>query len=105
LATKQDPIIKTIKKSKALNWAPVALTCNSSYSTCRDQEDCGSKLARAKFVRSYLEKSHHKKRAGGVAQSVGPEFKPQNRKTNKQTKKTHLIIFITLYAGVVCGQS
>jgi hypothetical protein len=24
--------------------------------------------------RSYLEKTHHKKRAGGVAQSVGPEF-------------------------------
>jgi hypothetical protein len=42
----------------------------------------------------------HKKRAGGVAQGVGPEFKPQYRKTNKQkqTKKpsnfTHCFISI-----------
>jgi hypothetical protein len=29
-------------------------------------------------VRPYLEKTHHgKKRAGGVAQCIGPEFKPQ----------------------------
>jgi hypothetical protein len=25
----------------------------------------------------YLEKTHHKKRAGGVAQGVGSKFKPQ----------------------------
>jgi hypothetical protein len=28
-------------------------------------------------MRPYLEKTLHKKRAGGVAESVGPEFKPQ----------------------------
>jgi hypothetical protein len=28
----------------------------------------------------YLEKTLHKNRAGGVVQSVGPEFKPQHRK-------------------------
>jgi hypothetical protein len=28
-------------------------------------------------VRPYLEKTHHKYRAGGVAQGVGLEFKPQ----------------------------
>jgi hypothetical protein len=28
------------------------------------------------FVRPYLEKIHRKKRAGGVAQGLGPEFKP-----------------------------
>jgi hypothetical protein len=41
-------------------------------------------------VRSYLEKTHHKKRAGGVARSVGPEFKFQYRKKekNKTNKKT-----------------
>jgi hypothetical protein len=40
------------------------------------------------------------KRAGGVAQSVGPEFKPWYRKTSKQTnkqtnkqKKNHEYIF------------
>jgi hypothetical protein len=40
-------------------------------------------------VRAYLEKTNkkknHKKRAGGVPQGVGPEFKPQYYKTNKQT--------------------
>jgi hypothetical protein len=30
------------------------------------------------LVRPYLEKTQHKKRDGGVAQGVGPEFKPQN---------------------------
>jgi hypothetical protein len=30
------------------------------------------------FMRSCLEKSLHKKRPGGVAQGVGPEFKPQD---------------------------
>jgi hypothetical protein len=28
-------------------------------------------------MRPYLKKIHHKKRAGGVAQDAGPEFKPQ----------------------------
>jgi hypothetical protein len=31
-------------------------------------------------VRPYLEKSFIKKRTGGVAQSEGPEFKPQYKK-------------------------
>jgi hypothetical protein len=29
-----------------------------------------------KFVRPYLKKTHHKKKVGRVAQSIGPEFKP-----------------------------
>jgi hypothetical protein len=29
------------------------------------------------------QKTHHKKRAGGVAQGVGPKFKPQYCKINK----------------------
>jgi hypothetical protein len=38
-------------------------------------------------MRLHLEKnpSHKKKGAGGVAQGVGPEFKPQYRKQNKTT--------------------
>jgi hypothetical protein len=31
----------------------------------------------SKFVRPYLENTHHKKRAGRVAQGVGPDFKFQ----------------------------
>jgi hypothetical protein len=32
-------------------------------------------------------KNPSQKRGGGVAQCVGPEFKPQYRKQNKQTNK------------------
>jgi hypothetical protein len=32
------------------------------------------------FLSPYLEKNPSQKRAGGVAQSVGPEFKPQHQK-------------------------
>jgi hypothetical protein len=39
------------------------------------------------FLRLYLENTHHKKRAGGMAQGVDPEFKPQYRKKKKKKKK------------------
>jgi hypothetical protein len=39
-------------------------------------------------VRLYLKNPITKKRAGGVAQGVGPEFKPQYHKTKKRKKKT-----------------
>jgi hypothetical protein len=38
-------------------------------------------------VRPYLEKPHHKKRAGGVARGIGPEFKPQYSKKKKKSKE------------------
>jgi hypothetical protein len=34
--------------------------------------------------RPYLEKSHHKKRFGGVAYGVVPEFKPQCQKKKRK---------------------
>jgi hypothetical protein len=50
------------------------------------------------LARPYLKRTHHKKRAGGVVQGVGLEFKPQYHQQNKtkqnkkpkpnQTKKT-----------------
>jgi hypothetical protein len=45
-------------------------------------------------VSPYLKKTHHKKRAGGVAQDVGTEFKPQYRKQNKTSldKKEKLLV-------------
>jgi hypothetical protein len=49
--------------------APVAHSCNPSYSEGRDQEDGDS--------RPYLEKNPSQKRAGGVAQGEVPEFKVQ----------------------------
>jgi hypothetical protein len=42
--------------------APVAHTCNPSYSGGRDQEDHGCKPAWEKLLlRPYLEKTHHRK--------------------------------------------
>jgi hypothetical protein len=66
-----------------MSWAPVAHSRDPSYSGGRDPEDCCSKLARANSsARPYLKnktnkQKNHNKRAGGVAQGVGPEFKPR----------------------------
>jgi hypothetical protein len=55
----------------------MAHTCNPVYSGGRDQEDPGLKPARGKkFMRPYLKNTQHKK-ACGVAQGEGPDFKPQ----------------------------
>jgi hypothetical protein len=57
-------IKKVLLKSK-ISWAPVAHTCNPSYSGCRDQEDRGLKPAWANSSgRPYLQKYPTQKRAG-----------------------------------------
>jgi hypothetical protein len=38
-------------------------------------------------MRPYLENTHHKKRAGGAAQGVDPEFKPQCPQKHKEKKR------------------
>jgi hypothetical protein len=64
-----------------MRWALVAHAYNASYSGGRDQEDCSLKPAwENSSVRPYLKKPFTKKRADGVAQGVGPEFKPQYHK-------------------------
>jgi hypothetical protein len=61
-----------------ISQAPVAHTCNPSYSRGRDKEDNSSKPAQANSsARPYLKKALHKKRDGGVDQGESPEFKPQ----------------------------
>jgi hypothetical protein len=60
-------VITKKKKKNSRCWALVVHTCNPSYSGGRDQEDCGLKPAGT----------------GGVAQGVGPEFKPQCHRNNK----------------------
>jgi hypothetical protein len=55
----------------------VAHAYNPSFSGGRDQEDCGSKPAWANSSQDPISKNPSQKRAGGVAQGVGPEFKPQ----------------------------
>jgi hypothetical protein len=64
----------------------VAHACNPSYSGGRDQEDHSSKSAQASSSQDPISKKiHKKKRVGGVAQGVGPEFKPQYRKRKKKS--------------------
>jgi hypothetical protein len=41
------------------------------------------------FKRPYLEKSITQKKAGGVAQGVGPEFKPSHRKKDSEDIKQY----------------
>jgi hypothetical protein len=60
----------------------VAHTCNPSYSGGRDQEDQGSKSTQQIVLKTLSQKKPSQKRAGGAAQGVGPEFKPQYRKNN-----------------------
>jgi hypothetical protein len=64
----------------------VAHSCNPSYSGGRDEGDCSSKLVNSS--RDPTLKKKRKKRAGGVAQGVGLEFKPQYWKKKKKEKTT-----------------
>jgi hypothetical protein len=65
----------------------VAHICNLSYSGGRDQKDHGSKPAWANSLGDpILKKTHHRKRAGGLAQGVGSEFKPQYYNNNNNKK-------------------
>jgi hypothetical protein len=55
----------------------VAHVCNPSYSEGGDQEDRGSKPAEANSSRDPILKNPSQKRADGVAQGEGSEFKSQ----------------------------
>jgi hypothetical protein len=52
-------------------------TCHPSYSVGRDQEDGSSKPAQHIVLETLSQKNPSQKRAGGVAQGVGPELKSQ----------------------------
>jgi hypothetical protein len=62
----------------------LAHDCNPSYSGGRDQEDCGSKPAGANSLGDPISKIPNTKRSGGVAQGVGPEFKPWYHKKKRR---------------------
>jgi hypothetical protein len=106
---------------KYSGWVLVADSCNPSYlrgrdwkagcwwltlvilaeiSGDRDWEDRSSKLVQADSSEETLSsKNCSQKRAGGVAQSVGPEFKPS---TLKKTKKGWRFIQLGSYFCFVC---
>jgi hypothetical protein len=70
-----------IKKFLAAR-CPVTHACNPSYSGGRDREDHSSKPA-GQFARP-ISKKPITKRADGMAQGVGPKFKPQYCKKKKK---------------------
>jgi hypothetical protein len=85
-----------------LSQAPVAHTCNPSYSRGRDQEDQGSKPALANSSQDPISKIPNTKRVGGVAQGIGREFKlwylKKNIINNAQYDNTmSLLYYIILY--------
>jgi hypothetical protein len=67
----------------------VAHACNLSYPGGRDKENCGLKPPQTNSSQDPIWKILNTKRAGGVAQGVGPEFKPQywKRKKNYLAKR------------------
>jgi hypothetical protein len=63
---------------------------NPSYSGGRGQEDCGSKPVLANSLSDLCQKKKKsQKRAGGMAQDLGLEFKPQYHKKQNKTKQKH----------------
>jgi hypothetical protein len=80
----------------------VAHTYNPSYSGgkdeedwgCKDEEDWGSKAGQANSSRDPISKKNpSQKRAGGVAQGIGPEFKPQYY-------KIHIYVYVFIYKHI-----
>jgi hypothetical protein len=65
----------------------VAHTYNPSYSEGRDQEDAVQSQPRQIVYETISTKNPSQKWAGGVAPSVGPEFKPQYQEKKKKKKK------------------
>jgi hypothetical protein len=55
----------------------MAHACSPSYSGGRDQDGRSLKPASTNSSRDPISKIHKTKRAGGVAQGIGPEFKHQ----------------------------
>jgi hypothetical protein len=75
-----------IFNKKEKGQAPVAHDCDPSHSRGGDQ-DCCSKPAPANSSRDPISKNPSRKRATGVIQGVGSEFKTQCHKKKKERKK------------------
>jgi hypothetical protein len=76
----------------------VAHAYNPGYSGGRDQEDRCSKPVQANSLWDPILRIPNTKRAGGVAQGVGPGFKPlyckKKKKERKKRKKSKVGIVI-----------
>jgi hypothetical protein len=79
------PHIRWVKIRKLISYKPGAHTYNPSYSGWHSL-----KAARANSSQDPISKKSIPKRAGGVAHSVEPEFKPQYHQRKKKKKKESL---------------
>jgi hypothetical protein len=61
----------------------VAHTCNPSYSEAEIRRTVVASEPRQVVLKTLSQKNPTQKRAGGVAQGVGPEFKLQHAKKKK----------------------
>jgi hypothetical protein len=52
-------------------------------------------------MRPYLKNTYHKNKAGGVAQSVGPEFKPQYHKKRERERERPLMSYLYLFMASI----
>jgi hypothetical protein len=76
----------------------VAHTYNPSL--LRRQRSGGSwfEVSQGEIVHEILfQKAHHKKWTGGVAQSIGPEFKPQYHKKKKKKEENLVLLFLSYF--------
>jgi hypothetical protein len=84
--------------------ASVAHTCNPSYSGSRDQEDHGSKLARANSLRDPISKKSITKRAGGWFKVEALNSNPSTTHIHTHTHtKIHINSFGQGHGEVVTG--
>jgi hypothetical protein len=81
----------------------VAHTCNPNYSGGRNQEDPGSKPAQGNSSQDPILKNIITKKAGRVAQSVGPVFKSQYGKKSVTVtiKIMTIILFLTITTTMI----
>jgi hypothetical protein len=56
------------------------------------------------FTRPYLGKNPSHKRAGGVVQGVGPEFKPKYHKKKKKGRHSNRCLSIHVHNAIHCSQ-
>jgi hypothetical protein len=82
----------------------VTHACNPAYSRGRDQEDCSTQSAWANSLRNSISKKPLTKKAGGMAEGVGLEFKPQSlqkRDRDRQTERERCTLFSSPIVNVL----
>jgi hypothetical protein len=81
-------VVRDTDIKSSLSREPVAHVYNPNYSGGRDQEDCSGSQPRQIVLETLPGKNPSQKRAGGVAQGVDPELKPQYCKKGERERSS-----------------